>query len=280
MPLAVFEDYVKGLIAATPAVQQRFLESAIRVRPSDPRILMALWGVYSAQALHDKALAAANGVPMESSLARTARFAVALSLIELRRFEGAYQILATLHSAGRDAALSNAIGVAQLRRPAREEGGPASVYFRRAVAEEPENTDYLFNLGYAHARAGEGAEALIWLRETVRLDAASGDAHLVMSGVLAAAHRETEAERELELALLLGATVPTGQPRPTPVVPEGLERLPESPQLDAGPPVSIAIANPDHRDQREADAFHLANGKALIAAQRDRAAVAEMRRAV
>jgi tetratricopeptide (TPR) repeat protein len=280
MPLEVFENYVKGLVAATPAAQQRFLESATRVLPSDPRILMALWGVYSAQAQHEKALASANAVPAQVPLGRTARFAVALSLIELRRFDGAYQILTTLHGNGRDAALSNALGVVQLRRPPGTGGSAPTVYFRRAVDEEAENTDYLFNLGYAHARAGNQAEALTWLREMVRLDAASGDAHLVMSAVLASANRVPEAARELELALLLSATVPPGQQRPAATVPEGLERLPASPQLGAGPPISVAIANPAQRDQRETAAFHLANGKTLIAADRDREAANELRRAI
>jgi tetratricopeptide (TPR) repeat protein len=241
---------------------------------------MALWSVYSAQALHENALAAANGVSPRSPLSRAARFAVALSLIALHRFDGAYQILATLHGDGADAALSNALGVVQLRRAPGTGGGAATLYFRRAVDEEPENTDYLFNLGYAHARVGDHAEALAWLRETVRLDAASGDAHLVMSRVLAAANRATEAARELELALLLSATVSPAQQRPAPVVPEGLERLPASPQLGAGPPISVAIANPAQRDQREAAAFHLTNGQNLIAADRDREAADELRRAI
>ena len=281
MPLEVFENYVKGLVAATPAAQQRFLESAIRVVPSDSRILMALWGVYSAQALHERALASANGVSAQSPLSPTARFAVALSLVQLGRFEGAYQMLTTLHASGRDAALSNALGVVQLRRAPETGGGAATAYFRRAVDEEPENTDYLFNLGYAHARAGDQAEALIWLREAVRLDAATGDAHLVMSSVLAAGNREAEAARELELALLLSTSMPAEQPRqPTPGVPDGLERLPTTPQLGVGPPISGAIANPAQRDQREAAAFHLANGKTLIAAGRDREAENELRRAI
>ena len=56
MPLAAFENYIKGLMAATPAAQQKFLESAMSVVPHDGRVLMALWNVYFEQGLHDKAL--------------------------------------------------------------------------------------------------------------------------------------------------------------------------------------------------------------------------------
>jgi hypothetical protein len=53
LPLEAFESYVKGLVAATPAAQQRFLEAAIRLAQNDARILLALWQVYSAQGQHD-----------------------------------------------------------------------------------------------------------------------------------------------------------------------------------------------------------------------------------
>ena len=53
--------------------------------------LVALWSVYTAQGLHDKALAVASAVPKESPLSRKARFAAALSLIELGRFDGAFR---------------------------------------------------------------------------------------------------------------------------------------------------------------------------------------------
>jgi tetratricopeptide (TPR) repeat protein len=277
MPLEVFEDYVKGLVAATPAAQQRFLEAAVRVMPGDARIRMALWGVYAAQGMHDKALASASAVSSQSPLAESGRFAVALSLIELGRFEGAFQALSDLHAARPNAALSNALGVVQLRRGAEGGGPPPTEFFRRAVEEAPENTDYLFNLGYAYARAARYEDALIWLREAVRLDSASGDAHLVMSSVLAAERQDAAAARELDLARLLGASEAAGAAGR---IPDRLERLAPSPELDNGPPVVAAIANPARRDQAEAAAFHLSNGKAFVARGLDRDAAAEFRRAI
>jgi Flp pilus assembly protein TadD len=280
MPLDAFENYVKGLVAGTPAAQQRYLESASRVVPTDPRVLMALWSVYTAQDLHERAVAAANAVSVQSSLSRQARFAVALSLIELRRFDGAFQTLTDLHQATRSAAVSNALGVVQLRRPPLPLASPATFYFKRAVDEDPENTDYLFNLGYAHARARNTTDALTWLREAVRLDAANGEAHAVMSAVLVATGREPEAQRELELARLLGTETSLDLQTLTATVPDRLERLPPDPELNVGPRLNAAIANPAQRDQRETAEFHLASGKTLIAAHRDREAADELRRAI
>jgi Flp pilus assembly protein TadD len=280
LPLDAFESYMKGLVAPTPAVQQRFLESAARQAPTDPRILMALWGVYSAQGLTDKALAVANAVTGDAALVRRARFAVALSMIELKRYDGAFQTLSTLYAGGHAAAISNALGVVQLRRGTPAGSSAPAVYFRRAVDEEPENADYLFNLGYAQALAQTGTEALTSLREAVRFDAADGVAHLVMSAVLAGSGRGAEAQREFDLAKLLGAEPDAAVRTPPARIPASLERVPTSP--DVNPPLRLRtmIANPAQRDQQQTAAFHLAQGRTLMAADHDREATNELRRAI
>ena len=279
LPLAVFENYIKGLVAATPAAQQRFLETAMSQAPHDGRILLALWNVYTTQGAHEKALQAASAVPSESPLVRRARFAAALSLIDLRRFDGAFKQLTDLHADRKSAAISNALGIVQLRRAAAGQSGSPAFYFNRAVEEEPANTDYLFNLGYARALANDPAGALQWLRETVRYDAADGDAHLVMSSVLAAAGRSTEAQRELELARLLGTSLETLPASPAARVPPSLERLRDD--VDASMPrLGAVAAAPAQRDQEETAAFHLERGRRLFAEYRDREALNELRRAV
>jgi tetratricopeptide (TPR) repeat protein len=281
-PLALdaFESYMKGLVATTPATQQRFLESAARQAPTDPRVLMALWSVYSAQELYDKALAAANAVTGDAVVVRRAHFAIALSLIDLKRYDGAFQALNALYSDGRGAPIANAVGIVQLRRGTPPGGNPPAMYFKRAVDDDPENTDYLFNLGYAQALAQNASEALTWLREAVRFDAADGDAHLVMSAVLAGTGRTAEAQRELDLAHLLGAGSESAARTPAPRVPSGLERLPASPDVTPILRLRTMVANPAQRDQEETAAFHLANGRKLMAADRDREAINELRRAI
>src|SRR5690606_30109355 len=107
--------YLKGLVATTPAVQQRFLEEAARQAPSDARILMALWHVYTAQGDHEHALASANAVTADAADFHRARFAVALSMIELRRLDGAWEVLTALHQVRPSAAVSSALGVVQMR---------------------------------------------------------------------------------------------------------------------------------------------------------------------
>jgi tetratricopeptide (TPR) repeat protein len=278
-PIDAFQNYVKGLLAPTPAGAQRFLESALKQMPRDARVLNALWAAYSAQGAHDKALSAAMAVPADSPLARKARFSAALSLIDLKRLDGAFKELTAL-SADRGAALvSNALGVVQLRRASQPATPTAVSFFARAVEQEPGNTDYLFNLGYAHAMAADVPAALSWLREAVRYDAAMGDAHLVMSAVLAASGRPVEAARELDLAKLLGTRPEIAARTVGDKIPPNLERLPTV--FDQAPPATVGAAGTaSQRQQQETAVFHLDRGRALIAEHRDREALGELKRAI
>jgi len=278
LSLEMFENYVKGLVASTPATQRRFLELAMAGAPHDPRVLVALWEVYTAEGEHELALAVASAVRDDAPGAARARYFVALSLIELRRLDGAFQTLDGLDDGVPAAAVANALGVVQLRRDPPEPASAAS-YFARAAEGAPGNTDYLFNRGYAHARAGDAPSALYWLRETVRFDAANGDAHLVMAIVLAGEGRSAEAGREWELARLLGA-VPASTTAVPADVPDGMERL--DPPTGATGAASAAAAgdDPAQRDQQAAAAFHLTQGRRLLEAGRDREAMTALRRAI
>lgn len=276
--LEAFENYVKGLVAATPAAQQRFLETAMMRAPRDGRILNGLWSVYTEQGAHDKALAAVSAVPPDSPYLTRARFNLALSLIELRRFDGAFRELTALYGQRRAAAVSNALGVVQLRRGITTEPVSATRYFERAVSEDPAGTDYLFNVGYARAVVNDAAGALHWLRETVRRDAADGDAHLVMSAMLSATGRTVEAQRELELARQLGTSLETPPASVSSKVPPGLERI--ETEIDAAAHIDAVITNPAQRDQQDMAAFHLQQARRLMSAQKDREAMSELRRAI
>ena len=163
-------------------------------------MLLALWSVYTAQGLHDKALAAANGVPADSPLSRKARFAAALSLIELKRFDGAFKELTALNRERPSPVLSNALGVVQLRRAAaggvrrRRRSSRA-----RSTPSRPTPTTCSISATRTRSRRTRPARCY-WLREAVRFDAANGDAHLVMSAVLLSSGKTVEAQRELDLA--------------------------------------------------------------------------------
>jgi len=278
MALPAFENYIKGLMAATPAAQQRFLEAAMSQAPHDGRVLTALWNVYTNQGLHEKALSVVSAVPSAAPSHRRARFDVALSLIELKRLDGAHKELTTLYAQRRAAAISNALGIVQLRRETAPTGSEsAPFYFERAANEAPADSDYLFNLGYARALAGDSAGALLWLRETVRHHAGDGDAHLVMAAVLGTSGRTAESQREMELARLLGTSL-EAVPATLSRIPPSLERVRVS--LDDSALGTAALAAPAQRDQSETAKFHLDRAKTMIGQGRDREAIVDLRRSI
>lgn len=280
LPLGAFEQYVKGLVAPTPAAQERFLEQARQQAPTDDRVLLALWDLHASQGAHDKALAFAQMVSRTAPLDRQARFSAALSMVALNRFNDAYDLLQVLHGEAPSPVLSNALGVIQLRRGSTPQTGVPTYFFTRAADEEPDNADYLFNLGYAYARSRNADAALYWLREVVRFSPADGEAHLVMSQVLASAGKRVEALRELDLARQLRASLDPDALGLTDKVSMGLERL--GGRLDLLSPVRVgaAIANPAQREKQELAAFHVDRGRRFFEQEDDRAAINELRRAI
>lgn len=273
--LPAFEAYVKGLVAPTPATREKFLRDALAAAPGYAPARLALWELLDEQDRHDDALAEAARVDAASPLARRARFAAAMSLIALERFDAAFTALEALQAAAPSPIILNAQGIIQLRRGAvpASTGSPV-FYFNKAAEQDPDDADLLFNLGYAYARDRDNNGALYWLRETVRRAPADGAAHLVMAAVLEASGRTAEAERERGLARLLGST------SDAPGVPDGLERLRADLVSGSFGPAEALITNPAQREQQGLSAFHLERGRRLYDEQHDRDAALELRRAI
>jgi Flp pilus assembly protein TadD len=273
-PLPAFEAYVKGLVAASPPAREKFLREAQALAPDYARINLALWELFDDQERHAEALVEARKVPAGSPFSRRARFAGALSLIALERYDEAFSLLEALRAEQASPVILNAQGVIQLRRGAGAPGARAVYFFNKAAEQDPDDPDFLFNLGYAYALERDNNGALYWLREAVRREPADGEAHLVMAAVLEASGRTAEAQRERELARLLGAVADA------PGVPSDLERLrPDLVTGTLGAPERL-VTNPAQREQQELSAFHLDRGQRLFTAQQDREAALELRRAI
>ncbi len=278
--LEAFENYVKGLVAATPAAQVRFLTTAVRLAPTFDRAELALWNAETTSGAYDKALAAAKAVLPTSPLARPARFSAALSLIDLKRYDDAFNTLDAIDKERASPVLSNALGVVQIRRGASPQTGLPVYYFNRATTSDPENADFLFNLGYAYALAHDPNGAIYWLREAVRVDPANGDAHLILSAVLTTQGKTVEAGREFDLAKLLGASHLGDATAATDKVPRGLERLRTDLDVPPAERFDAALRDAAQRDQVAQAAFYLERGRRLFDEENDREAIDELRRSV
>ena len=279
--LQVFEQYVKGLVATATPTKISHLETAIKLDPAFDRARLALWAVHHDEGNWQSALVTAVAVPETSSLYAHARFAAALSLIQLKRMDDAFATLRTLSDKRGAATVMNNLGIIQMRRSVTPQTGRATYYFNQALRLDQDDHDYYFNLGYAYWSEKDVQSAIFWLREAVRRNPADGEAHAVLAAALQASGATAEAARERELATQLSSTYAewakkSGSSEP---IPRGLERLKTSLEVSTIRRVdSAGIAGKS--DQKELAAFHLDRGRRFYDQGSNIEAIAELRRAL
>jgi tetratricopeptide (TPR) repeat protein/TolB-like protein len=291
-PLDAFENYVKGLIADSPASQATFLETAIKQYPGYDRAELALWSVRSDQGDYLAALAAARAVAPRSPLSRRSQFLAAVSLLDLKRYDEAFDAFKAWAEARvpgeptpnvTSAAAFNNLGVVQIRRGGSAQTGSATYFLTKAADADPGDADYLFNLGYAYVLDRNSQGAIYWLREALRRNPADADAHYVLAAALLASGSTVEGEREKALARQLSSKYEELERRTAAdklPVPKGLERVRTDTDAPRGLRPEQAIVNTAQREQRELTTFHLERARRLYDREEDTEAMAELRRAV
>jgi tetratricopeptide (TPR) repeat protein len=276
-PIVAFEQFIKGLIAEVPETKLAFLNEAIKLAPALQRARLAAWDVYNELGDHERALAAVKDVPAGHRLSRQARFLSSVSLLDLKRYQEAFDELNRLNMEENDATLLNNMGVVQLRRPAGAPGGRAVSYFNEAAGLE--GVDSYFNLGYAYWLDGDASAAVFWLREAVRRNPADHAAHYVLGVALDATGSATEAAREKDLARRLSSEYEGWDTR-SPPVPAGMERL----RMDLGLPDALRVENvieaAGQRDQRQLASFHLDAARRAYETEHDAEAISALQRAI
>ncbi len=272
-----FELFVRGLVAPTADLQERYLMQALGLSGSDETVRQALWDVRTARGAHAQALAALGPAMNGAEVSAETGVRRARSLIELGRFEDAFAALTALDAALRTAVVANLLGVVQLRLGATAYTGRATYYFNQAVERDAPDADYCFNLGYAYWQDKDAMAAAYWLREAVRRNPADGDAHFVLSAALASTGAGPEAARERDLARRLSVRWESAATADG--VPKGLERLKDRGRR--GPSaMESAIAAGAERDHRELAAFHLDTARRAYGEGRDPDAIRDLRRAL
>jgi tetratricopeptide (TPR) repeat protein len=278
----VFENYIKGLIAAAIPAKIGYLEAAIKLDPTFDRARLALWAVHHDHGNAQAALVTAAAVSEGSPTYTRARFCVALSLIQLNRLDDAFATLRTLADRTSAATVMNNIGVIQMRRSVTPQTGRATFYFNQALKGDQDDPDYYFNLGYAYWSERDEQSAIFWLREAVRRNPADGEAHAVLAAALQATGATAEAARERELAKQLSSAYAEWAKKPSggEPIPRGLERLKASFEPSTFRRYDSAIATTSQREQRELATFHLDRGRRFFEQGSNTEATTELRRAI
>jgi tetratricopeptide (TPR) repeat protein len=280
-PIAAFENYIKGLVAESPATSISYLNAALHADPKFDRARLALWEVYDDEGEHQRALDAVSPIAAASPFAERARFLAGLSQLNLKRYDDAFATFKGLADAHATAPAFNNLGVVQLRRGGTRDTGLPAFYFTKATELDATEPDYFFNLGYAYWTVRDTQAAIYWLREAVRRDPADGDAHYVLGAALTAAGSYAEANREKELARRLSSTYTGWDRRPAAdPVPRGLERIKSEVELPHARRIEDTLANRGQRDQQELAQFYLDRARRLYEQENDREAIAELNRAL
>ena len=199
--VTAIENYIRGLMAPDAETQHRYFTQAARMDPTFPHPCFYLGRMHFAKDNYREAAQWLERVYAAPAFDLEARFLLGLSRYEIGDFEGARRAFEQLASIRDSPEVRNNLGAVLLRLDQTD----AVDLFRKALAADPNDPDYHFNLGYALWKRGE-------------FDAAADRFRAVLD-------REQE---DSDAILLLGRCLKRAGPRPGDARGEGLERLKEN----------------------------------------------------
>ena len=170
--LDAFENYVRGVLANTNNEKIKYYKEATRLNPADAQAWLELGKIYLDERSFEAAMAALAQIPPFSPAAREGNFYLGLASYyrgDYSRAESAFQFVAARVPL---AEVYNNLGVVDARRGRRTAIG----YFQRAVANDPSDPDYHFNLGLSLGRSGDTAGGIRELHAALQLR--PGDAEI------------------------------------------------------------------------------------------------------
>jgi len=163
--LDAFESYIKGVVAATTEQQIQHLREALRLSPEYPQAVFQLGKAYYREAKYEQAAACLSRIPTTNLHSGEANFYLGLAAYyqgDFPRAESAFDAVAQRLPL---AEIYNNLGVVLGHRDRKL----AVEYFQKAVASDPNDPDYRFNLGVELYRNGDRVGASRQLRESLAL---------------------------------------------------------------------------------------------------------------
>jgi tetratricopeptide (TPR) repeat protein len=159
-----FENYIRGLVEIDPAEQIRHLKEAVRLDPGFSPALFALGKAYFANQQFELAANTLGRLALNDPNAREADFDRGLAYFYLGSYIKAEDAFAFVSKQLPLPEVVNNQGVAAARR-----GLDATSFFQQAVAADPNDPDYQFNLALALNKKKDVAGALRAVSQTIKL---------------------------------------------------------------------------------------------------------------
>ncbi|ACO32735.1 MULTISPECIES: tetratricopeptide repeat protein [Acidobacterium] len=171
LPPAAYESYIRGLIAPALTDQITDLKESIRIAPDFFPAWMQLGLAYFADQDYQLCAATLGHLPRYYSRATEADFYRGLSFFYLGDYAQAENAFAFVSESMPLPEVLNNEGVAASRR-----GQPAADFFRKAIAADPKNENYHFNLGVTLERQHDVKGAIAELQTALKLNPNDTDA--------------------------------------------------------------------------------------------------------
>ena len=279
--VAAFENYIKGLLAGTPATAISYLTRPCRFSQAFDRARLALWDVYAEQDAHDRALAAVQPVTPGSPWYRRARFLAGLSQLSSKKYDEAFATFKALADVQPDADRSQQ----SRRRPDAADGHAADRAADVLLHTRPRKPTAASTTTSSISATPTGSNGTRRRRSTGCAKPCGATPPMAMRTSCwgrrsSAAGNAAEANREKELARRLSSTYAEWEKRPAAdVVPRGLERVKSGVELPH-PAAWRTTLTSGQRDQRELAQFYLDRGRRLYEQESDGDALAELNRAL
>ena len=162
--LTAFENYIRGVSAATPQERTKRLQAAVQESPGYTAAQLALGKELYADREFDQAAAVLARVPRNDRVALEANFYLGLARFNNAKYAEAEAAFAFVASRLPLPEVVNDQAVAQSRQ-----GHDGTALFQRASSTDPNDADYHFNLAVSYYRRGDFPNAQNEVDATLKL---------------------------------------------------------------------------------------------------------------